>query len=155
MWRRPACQTLSKTLNIASAAVGVAPDLLKPLAILSDTTVRRSAVDRKDLDTFCKSEKRPHLSTILLFTSFFKGFTDHRKKTNRPVVFSCKPFPTFINKRPPMTPSNNMENETPSETYWRVQLVCIKVQTQSSLEPPLEHNQNQTPLMIQGLLWHF
>ena len=42
MWRRPACQTLSKALDISSATARVAPDLLKALAILSDTTVRRS-----------------------------------------------------------------------------------------------------------------
>ena len=49
MWRRPACQNLSKTLDISSATARVAPDLLKALAILSDTTMRRSAVDREDL----------------------------------------------------------------------------------------------------------
>ena len=43
----PACQTLSKTLDISSATARVAPDLLKALAILSDTTVRTSAVDQK------------------------------------------------------------------------------------------------------------
>ena len=32
---------------ISSATARVAPDLLKALAILSDTTVRRSAVDRE------------------------------------------------------------------------------------------------------------
>ena len=35
----------------------VAPDLLKALVILSDTTVRRSAVDREDLKPYWKSEK--------------------------------------------------------------------------------------------------
>ena len=71
---RPACQTLSKALDISSATVRLTPDLLKALAILSDTTVR-SAVDPEDLKPYWKSEKRPHLSrwsTILLFTSFFK-----------------------------------------------------------------------------------
>ena len=34
---------------ISSAAARVAPDLLKALKILSETTVRRSAVDREDL----------------------------------------------------------------------------------------------------------
>ena len=34
--------------------------LLKDLAILSDTTVRRSAVDWEDLKPYWKSEKRPH-----------------------------------------------------------------------------------------------
>ena len=45
LWRRPAYQTLSKAL-----------------AILLDTTVKRSAVDREDLKRYQKSEKRPHFS---------------------------------------------------------------------------------------------
>ena len=32
--------------------------------------------------------------------------------------------------------SNILENKTPSDTYWRVQLVREKIQTHSSLEPP-------------------
>ena len=55
-------KTLSKALDISSATARVAPDLLKTLAILSDTTVRRSAVDREDLKPYWKSEKRPHFS---------------------------------------------------------------------------------------------
>ena len=48
---------------------------VKALAILSDTTVIRSVVDREDLKLYWKSEKRPHFSrwsTILLFTSLSK-----------------------------------------------------------------------------------
>ena len=30
---------------------------------------------------------------------FFKGFTNHRKKTNRAVVFSCIPFPNILKYR--------------------------------------------------------
>ena len=37
-----------------------------------------------------------------------------------------------------MKPSNNLENKTPSDIYWGVQLVCKKVQAHCSLEPPLE-----------------
>ena len=62
MWRRPACQTLWKALDISSATARVAPDSLKPLAFLSDTTVKRSAVDREDLKLYWKSEKK---ATIL------------------------------------------------------------------------------------------
>ena len=62
MWRRPACQTLSKGFYVSNATVWIAQDMLKALAILSDTTVIRSAVDREDLKLYCKSEK----STILL-----------------------------------------------------------------------------------------
>ena len=42
-------------------------------------------------DEFGWNDRRQHfsrLSTILLFKSFFKYFTNHRKKTNRVVVFS-------------------------------------------------------------------
>ena len=54
-----------------------------------------------------------------------------------------------------MRPSNNLENTTPSDPYWRVQLVCMKVEAHSSLEPPLEYNQDQMPLMNQGSLKSF
>ena len=58
LWRNPVCQTLSKPLDISSTtAQVVASDLLKTLAILSVTTVRRSAVDREDLKPYRKSEK--------------------------------------------------------------------------------------------------
>ena len=51
-----------------------------------------------------------------------------------------------------MRPLINLENKTLSDTYWKVQLLCIKVHTHSSLEPPLEYNQDQMPLINQGLL---
>ena len=51
-----------KSLGISSATAQVAPDLLKALAILSDTTVRRSAVALEDLKPYWKSEIRPHFS---------------------------------------------------------------------------------------------
>ena len=87
MWRRPAYQTLSKALDISSATARVAPDLLKAPAILSETTVRRSAVDWEDLKLYWKSEKRPHLSRwsiIILFTPFSKNLlTTERRLTGR------------------------------------------------------------------------
>ena len=57
LWRRQACPTLSKALDISTATAQVAPDLLKALAILSGTTARRSAVDWEDLYLYWKSEK--------------------------------------------------------------------------------------------------
>ena len=51
---------------------------------------------------------------------FFKEFTNHWKKTNSAVV------------------SNNLENKIPSNTYWRVQLACMKTQAHISSEPPHE-----------------
>ena len=75
LWSRPACQTLSKALDISNASASVAPDVLKALALLSDTTMKRSVVDQEDLKTYWKSQNRPHFSrwtTILLLTSFSK-----------------------------------------------------------------------------------
>ena len=57
LWTRPAWQTLSKALDISSATAPVASEPLKTLAILSDTTVRRSAVDQKDLKTILEIKK--------------------------------------------------------------------------------------------------
>ena len=52
--------------------------------------------------------------------------------------------------------SNNLENNTLSDTYWRDQLVYMKVQVHSSLEPPQEYNQDQMLLMNQGsFFWLF
>ena len=28
--------------------------------------------------------------------NFFKDFTNHRKKTNRALIFSCRPFPNIL-----------------------------------------------------------
>ena len=44
----------TKALDISSVKARVAPDLLKALAILSDATVQRSAVDRQDLKPYWK-----------------------------------------------------------------------------------------------------
>ena len=50
-----------KAFDISSATALVTPDLLKTLAILSNTTVTRSALDWEELKLYRKSEKN-HLS---------------------------------------------------------------------------------------------
>ena len=49
-----------ENLGYVSATARIAPDLLKSQAVLSGTTVRRSAVGREDLKPNWKSEKCPH-----------------------------------------------------------------------------------------------
>ena len=71
-----------KALVISSATAIVAPALLKTLAVLSDATVRRSAVDQEDLKPYLKSAKRPHKMEI-----------------NRMVVFSHRPLPNILKYR--------------------------------------------------------
>ena len=87
-----------KKTSMSSATSCVAPDLLKALAILSDTTVQRSAVDQEDLKPYWKLEKKPHFSRWPT-NKFFKVFANHRKKTNREVVLSWRPFPNILKYR--------------------------------------------------------
>ena len=51
-WIIPKCQTLSKTFYISNVAARWAPDLLKALAVLSNTTV---VVDREDWKLYWKN----------------------------------------------------------------------------------------------------
>ena len=84
LWSRPVCQTLSKILDISSAKARVAPELLKALAILSDTTVRRSAVDREDLKLYWNHKKGDFSrgSTVQFFTSLSNpALTTERRLT--------------------------------------------------------------------------
>ena len=62
LWRRLICQTLLKTLDISSATAEIVPDPFKDLAILSDTIIRRSAVDVEDPKPYWKSEKKGLIS---------------------------------------------------------------------------------------------
>ena len=155
MRRRLPCLVLPKALGISSATART--DLLKALAILSDTTVRRSAVDQEDLKPYCKSEKCPYFSrrsSILFFLSFSKTLLTTERRLTGQYFLAVDLSPTFLNTGKKRT-SNNLENKTLPGTYWRVQLVCIKIQAHSSLEPPLEYNWDQMPLMNQGSLWLF
>ena len=56
--KKTTCETLPEVLDISSATAEVAPHLLKALSILSDTTVRRSAVDWEELKLYWKSQKK-------------------------------------------------------------------------------------------------
>ena len=84
-----------------STPAWVAPDLLRALAILADITVKRSAVDQEDLKPYWKLEKMDTLSKVCPFTLYklSKVFTNHTKKTNRVVVFSCRTFPNILKYR--------------------------------------------------------
>ena len=86
---------------------------------------------------------------------FFKDFTNHRKKTNRMVIFSSRTFLKIPKYRDHQWDLPKIWITRFFQTYWRVQLVFMKVHPHSSLEPPLEYKQNQMYLMIQCLLWPF
>ena len=74
-------------MDISSVAAQVAPDLLEALAILSDTTVRRSAVYWDDLKPYWKLEKG-HISlgdqqSYYLYTSFLKTLLTTERRSTR------------------------------------------------------------------------
>ena len=94
--------------------------------------------------------RRP--KSILEIIYKFKDFTNHRKKANRAEVFSIRHFPNILQYRDYRW---DLANKTLSGKYWRVHLVCMKCQAHRLTERPLEHNQDQTPLLNQGLLWPF
>ena len=108
LWRRQACQTLSKALDISIVTARVAQDLLKP-------------------------QPKP------MIYKFFKDFANNRKKPNSVLIFSCRPFPNILkNKDHQWDLLTIQKTRLPSDTYCYVQLVCMKVQALSSLEPPPE-----------------
>ena len=91
-------------------------------------------------------------SSLVLFTACFYHFLFWRYLNSSMTSFSSDILLPSISKfkwfeqprqRPPITPSNNLENKILSDIYWRVQLVCIKLQTCSSLEQTLKYNQGQ------------
>ena len=49
-----------------------------------------------------------------------------------------------------MRHANNLENKIPSETYLKVQLVCMESQVHSFLKALLEYDKDQVPLTNQG-----
>ena len=61
LWRR-ACKTLSRALVIKYYSSSSLRPIKSSLVVLSDTTIRRLAVNREDLIPYLKSEKRPHFS---------------------------------------------------------------------------------------------
>ena len=67
-------------MDISSATARVASDLSKTLAILSDTSVRRSAVDREDLTTLEIRKKA---------TFFLNWDSLHAKRNSHYEVWSC------------------------------------------------------------------
>ena len=76
------------------------PRPIKIVLILSETTVRRSGVDREHLKPYTANRKEfIFLKVInrLIIYKFSKDFTNHRNKTNSTLVFSCRALPKYLN----------------------------------------------------------
>ena len=98
MKKNPACQTLLKALDISSATLQALSDLLEALAILSDTSARKSKVGLEDLKPYWKSEKKTFLKVIKMsiINKSLKAFTNQRKKTTIAVLFCSRPLPNIL-----------------------------------------------------------
>ena len=89
--------------------------------------------------TILKSEKGPHFSRWLTIRFPKTLVTTEKRLTGRWFIAEDL-SPSFLN-----TGTTNEtfqlsgKKKALSDTYWRVQLVCMKVQAHSSLEPPLEY----------------
>ena len=100
---RLVCKALSNSLNISTALTiitTITTDLFKVLAVLSDATFKRSAVEQEDPGPYWISEKK----TIFV------------KVINKPNI--CKCFKVFVSAK----------GKQSSNTYWNGWLICIKVQ---------------------------
>ena len=157
LWRRPACQTLSKALGISGATPRVAPDLVKVFNNSIGHNCLKISKWSGRPKTILEIRKKPYFSrssTILLFSSFSKT-TKNSKKANSSVVFSSRPFLNICNYRDNRWDLATIWKTRLFQIYWRVCLVYLKVQAHSSIEPPLEYSRNKTNSMSQGLLWPF
>ena len=70
--QRPAYQILPKVFDISSATARVVPDLLKALAILSDTVIRRSAVDWDNLKIILELRKKATFLQVINNSIIYK-----------------------------------------------------------------------------------
>ena len=72
-----------KAFDISSTTARVARDLLKSLAILLDTTIRRSAVDWEDLKLYWKLQKKglflQEINKPIIY-NFFKNLTTTERR---------------------------------------------------------------------------
>ena len=123
-------------MDISSATAGVAQDLLKGLAILSETTIRRHLQLIEKTENYIGNQQKGHNS----LGDQQSLLTTEKRRTRRKFL-AVDLSPTFLN--------TGTTDETFQQSGKQVQLVCIKVQARISLEPPLEYNQDQMSLTNQ------
>ena len=90
------------------------------------------------------------LKTILIFSK--KALL--LKVINKTIIHKSFP-PTFLNTVTTNDTFQQCEKQDSFRSYWRVQLLCTKVQAHSSLEPPLKGNQDLTHFDVPRFLMTF
>ena len=90
----------------------------------------------------------PVISNSIIY-KFFKDFTNHRKKTNRAVVFSSRPFLSILNTgttNETLQQSGKQDLE-PFRHILKSPASMYESLGHSSLILPLEYKQDETPLI--------
>ena len=77
-------------------------------------------------ETILKITQKSKINKPIIYKSL-KDFTNHRKKTNRAVVFSHGPLPNILKHRDHRWELPTVWKTWFLQTYWRVWLVCLKV----------------------------
>ena len=137
------------------------PEYIKCYSSSSTRPVKNlSNSERYDCQKFCSWSGRP--KTILtirkkvtfleaiknsIIYEFFKDFPNHRRTTNRAVVFNRTPSPNILNTG---TTDETFQLFGKQDSFRYIlkssSCICIKIQVHISLELPLENNQDQTSL---------
>ena len=130
MQRRPACQTLLKALVL--------------LHVYSQKYKNPNISVRYNCQKICSWWRRPEtiltirqkvifleVSNKPIVYKFFKGFTNHRKKTNRTVVSSLRPFHNICKNRdhrwdvPTISKTRFLQTEKLSWFVWNFRLTVL------------------------------
>ena len=94
-------QSLLKVLNISSAKARVAWPDTSPSNSIGHNCQKICSWSRRS-KTILENRKKVTFIYVVnnpIIYKFFKDFTNRKKKSNRVVVFSSKPFPTFLRYR--------------------------------------------------------
>ena len=77
--------------------------------------------------SFCLRIPLSKRSKYVLFKSFSKILLTTKEKTKRAVAFSCRSLPNILKYKNTDKSLKQSEKKIPSGTYWKSQLICMKV----------------------------
>ena len=94
-------QTQLKALDISSATASLVPDLLKPKKVYYVQMSEDLQLIEKTWNYMEVRKKATYFEVFrkAIIYKFFKDFTNYGKKTNRTIVFRCRPVPNILKYR--------------------------------------------------------
>ena len=136
-----------KSLGYIQCYSSCSPRPISNLAILSDTTVRRSTVDQEDLKPYWKSENMPPFSRrSSLFTSFSETLLTAERRLTGQWFLAMHLSPTFLNSRFTDKTSQLSGKQDSFRHILKSSASMYESSCSHSFESPLEYYQDQMPL---------